>query len=100
MAIREPAHTGFEFLNEAASDEQKHIIINLSKQLKMPIDEHVQWPTPFSKWDALNMIAILEEFEEQIKKRDVHTTLYEAIKSFCQRHATLLERIKHYCKDK
>ena len=58
----------FEFINEPATDEQKQLITDLCEKRGTPIDIHGQWPNPFSKWDAGNMIEILKEsIEEQNK---------------------------------
>lgn len=52
---------GFEFMNEPATEDQKNIIFNLCEKKGKPIKREGQWPTPFSKWDAANMIKALEE---------------------------------------
>ena len=51
---------GFEFMNEAATEEQKDIIFKLCEQKGKPIKRDGQWPPNFSKWDAKNMIDALE----------------------------------------
>jgi hypothetical protein len=52
---------GYEFMNEPATDAQKQIVADLCKKRGTPIDPNGEWPEPFSKWDAANMIAILRE---------------------------------------
>jgi len=56
---------GFEFMNEAATEEQKDIIFKLCQQKGKPINRHGQWPNPFSKWDAATMIKTLEELPDR-----------------------------------
>lgn len=51
---------GFEFMDEPATEQQKNIICELATQAGKPIDRDGQWPTPFTKWDAKNMIEALE----------------------------------------
>lgn len=51
---------GFEFMNEPATEQQKDIIAQLSKQKGQPVNRHGKWPEPFTKWDAKNMIDALE----------------------------------------
>ena len=51
---------GFEFMDEPATEEQKDMIAELCKSLDMPIDRYGEWPDPFSKWDAVNMINTLK----------------------------------------
>lgn len=50
---------GFEFMNEPATDEQKRIIIELVSKLGLELDHSGEWPNPFTKWDAANMIDAL-----------------------------------------
>lgn len=52
--------TGFEFMNEAATEEQKDIIFKLAEEKGRPLKRDGQWPSPFSKWDAANMIESLK----------------------------------------
>lgn len=52
--------TGFEFMNEPATEEQKDIICSLAEKVGTPIKRNGQWPVPFSKWDAKNMIDALQ----------------------------------------
>jgi len=56
---------GFEFMNEAATEEQKDIIFDLAQKKGRPIKREGQWPTPFTKWDAKNMIEALKELPDQ-----------------------------------
>jgi hypothetical protein len=53
--------TGFEFMNEPATDDQKRIIADLAAEAGKPIDINGEWPTPFTKWDAKCMIEALQE---------------------------------------
>ena len=59
---------GFEFMDEPATDEQKAIIIDMCKARGIPIDPNGEWPTPFTKWDAGNMIETLKS-EGQVRKQ-------------------------------
>ena len=52
---------GFEFMDEPATDTQKDIIADLAAKAGEPIDRNGQWPEPFSKFDAANMIHQLEQ---------------------------------------
>ena len=63
---------GFEFMNEPATDEQKRIIADLCEKRGTPIDIHAQWPDPFTKWDAGNMIQILKESIEEQQKHNTY----------------------------
>jgi hypothetical protein len=58
---------GFEFMNEPATKEQKETIVKLLKEF-YHIDEVTDnWPDPFSKWDAANMIT---ELQHKIKEKN------------------------------
>lgn len=56
---------GFQFMDEPATEEQKDIIVKIALQKGKPINRHGQWPDPFTKWDAANMIQALEELPDQ-----------------------------------
>ncbi len=51
---------GFEFMNEPATNEQKAIIVKLAEKAGTPIDPNKQWPEPFTKWDAAQMVDALK----------------------------------------
>lgn len=51
---------GFDFMDEAATDEQKTIILRLASELGYECSSG-PWPTPFTKWDAARMIEALED---------------------------------------
>lgn len=55
-----PVKEGFGFMNEPATEEQKDIIFDLAQKKGRPIKREGQWPNPFSKWDAANMIDALK----------------------------------------
>jgi len=50
---------GFEFMDEPATEEQKNLIVRIAEEKGRPIKRDGQWPEPFSKWDAANMIETL-----------------------------------------
>ena len=54
---------GFEFMNEPATKEQKELIVKTANEIGMPIDPDGEWPKPFTKWDALNMLDSLESLK-------------------------------------
>jgi hypothetical protein len=51
---------GFGFMNEPATEEQKDIIAQLAQQKGKLLKRDGQWPVPFTKWDAANMIDALK----------------------------------------
>ena len=51
---------GFEFMDEPATEQQKDTIARIAAEKGTPIDRHGVWPSPFSKWDAAQMIEALE----------------------------------------
>lgn len=51
---------GFEFMNEPATEQQKDLICELADRVGRPLYRDGEWPTPFTKWDAANMISVLE----------------------------------------
>lgn len=52
---------GFDFMNDPATDQQKDLIVKLAEEKGKPIKRYGKWPEPFTKFDAANMIAALEE---------------------------------------
>jgi hypothetical protein len=55
---------GFEFMDESATEMQKHIIVELCGLKGIDINANGVWPDPFSKWDAANMIEGLKEIRK------------------------------------
>jgi hypothetical protein len=51
---------GFEFMDEPATEEQKDIIHKLATARGHNLDRHGEWPDPFTRWDARNMIEALQ----------------------------------------
>ena len=50
----------FKFMDEPATDYQKKVIVELCATKGTPVNGDGIWPDPFTKWDASQMIAILE----------------------------------------
>jgi len=51
---------GFGFMDEPATDEQKDIIVKIAQKKGHILKRDGQWPVPFTKWDAANMIEALK----------------------------------------
>lgn len=47
-------------MDEPATEEQKDIIAQLALQKGKLLKRDGQWPVPFTKWDAANMIDALK----------------------------------------
>lgn len=53
---------GFEFMEEAATDQQKDFIVEIARSLLgRVIDRRGAWPDPFTRWDAVRMIDAIEQ---------------------------------------
>lgn len=59
--------TGFEFMDETATEEQKDIIHRLATAAGHKMDRNGKWPKPFSKWDAADMINALHGIKTPAK---------------------------------